>query len=219
MNKKAILLGATGLIGQNLLQQLLASSNYSQVLVLVRKPLPQTHLKLKQLVVNFEELANYKEEIIGDVVFCCLGSTAKKTPDPDIYRKIDYHYPLVVAEIALSNGATSYHLVSSMGANPNASLFYAKTKGEVERDLQKLAYQTICIYRPSLLDGTRIEERSGENIMINVMRFINPILIGSLKKYRSIKIAVVATAMLKNSLNLPKGKFVYLSNEIEEMGG
>lgn len=216
MSRKAILIGATGLIGHYLLTKLLANENYREVLVISRKALHINHPKLKVLVVNFDDLANYAQEINGDDVFCCLGTTIKQTPDLSNYRKIDYQYPLDVARIALANGATAYHLVSSMGADVKSKMFYSRTKGEVERDLQKIPFPSIYIYRPSLLDGNRKEKRSAENILIGLMRLLNPILIGSLKKYRSIKIEKVADAMLIEGTANEIGIHIYESDKIAE---
>ncbi|WP_432714824.1 NAD(P)H-binding protein [Pedobacter sp.] len=214
MEKKAILLGASGLIGSALLQQLLLNDNYTQVLVVVRKTLNIQHPKLKQLQVDFDHLDQYAAEIRGDVVFCCLGTTKQKTPDREQYKKIDYKYPLDAGWIAYTNGATQYHLVSALGANPKSGIFYSRTKGEVERDLKTIPFQAIYIYRPSLLDGHRTEHRFAEKLMINLMRFLNPVLVGPLKKYRSIRIETVAAAMVKKSLQEEKGIFTYPSDQI-----
>lgn len=217
MDKKAILIGATGLIGQDLLMKLLADENYSKVLVISRKQVNVTHPKLKEILINFDELADSATEIIGDHVFCCLGTTIKKTPDLTVYRKIDYQYPLDVANIAFANGAKQYHLVSAMGADVKSRLFYSRTKGEVERDLQKIPYQAIHIYRPALLDGNRKEERASENILIGLFRLLNPLFIGPLKKYRSIKIEKVAEAMLNKANSKEEGVYIYTSDEIAKI--
>ena len=216
---KAVLLGASGLIGSSLLGQLLASPHYSEVLVLVRKPLNQQHPKLKVLVVDFDKLNDYAENLKTDVVFCCLGTTKKKTPDQENYRKIDYQYPLDMGWIAYTNGAAQYHLVSSLGANPQSSVFYSRLKGEVERDLKTIPFKTIHIYRPSLLDGERKESRLGERLMIYAMRALNPLLIGGLKKYRSIRIDRVAAAMLNQSLVDKRGIFIHQSDQLLEGKG
>lgn len=216
--KEAIVVGATGLIGNSLLEQLLENPNYGKVTAIVRKKQLRQHPKLKQLVVNFDLLDSYADQIKGDVVFCALGTTKSKTPDQSQYRKIDYQYPLDVARIAFQNGATQYHLVSAMGANPNSGIFYSKLKGEVEQDLKKIPYNSIHIYRPSLLDGERKEKRAAESIMNSIMQVINPILIGPLRKYRSIKIERVASAMIKQSLKPETGIHTYLSDKIQQLG-
>jgi len=218
MKKKAILVGASGAIGNSVLKQILSDENFTEVLVLVRKDLGMQHPKLRQLVLNFDEINKYASEITGDVVFSCLGTTKAQTPDEAQYRKIDYQYPLDVAWIAQTNGATGYHLISAVGANKNSSTFYIKTKGEVESDLKAVPFESIYIYRPSLLDGERKDKRMAEGIMNVLMRLINPLLIGGLKKYRSIKVSTVASAMIKNSLSEQKGVFVYESDQIQEIG-
>lgn len=217
MGKKAILLGASGSIGSSLLQQLLANDNYTEVLALVRKDLNVEHPKLKQLVLNFDELNKYASEITGDVVFCCLGTTKSQTPDRDQYRKIDYQYPLDVAWIAQTNGAESYHLISAIGANKNSSVFYTRTKGEVESDLKAVPFKSIHIYRPSLLDGERKNPRFIEKVSNAIMHVINPLLTGSWKKYRSIKVSAVAKAMVRQSLTAQREIFIYESDQIQEL--
>ena len=217
MGKKAILIGATGLIGANLLEKLLVSSNYTEVLVIARKKIINNNSKLKQLTINLDELHLHADEIIGDDVFCCLGTTVKQTPNLELYKKIDYQYPIDLAHIAFKNGAKTYHLVSSVGADAQSRIFYTRTKGEVERDLQVIPYQSMNIYRPSLLDGDRKESRIGEKLMTIMMRLVNPILVGGLRKYRSIKIEKVASAMLTQAVKEPEGIHIYASDEIEQL--
>lgn len=215
---EAIIAGATGLIGNNLLHQLLDQPQYTKVIALVRKEINMQHPKLEQLVVDFDRLENHQEHIKGDVVFCALGTTKSKTPDQGQYRKIDHQYPLDIAFIAQQNGVSQYHLVSSLGANEHSAVFYTKLKGEVERDLKTIPFKAVHIYRPSLLVGNRKEHRSMEGFMVGMMRIINPLLIGGLKKYRSIKIETVASAMRKQSLKSLDGIFTYDSDEIEKIG-
>jgi len=219
MGKKAIIAGASGAIGNSLLKQLLTNEVYTEILVLVRKDLGIQHPKLQQLVLNFEDISKYAAQITGDVVFCCLGTTKSQTPDEAEYKKIDYQYPLDIAWIAQTNGARSYHLISAIGADKNSSTFYIRTKGEVERDLKAVPFESIHIYRPSLLDGERTQQRTLEKISNVIMRVINPLLFGSLKKYRSIKVSTVARAMIINSMNENRGVFVYESDLVQEIGG
>jgi uncharacterized protein YbjT (DUF2867 family) len=215
--KNAILIGATGLIGQDLLTKLLTNDGFKEVLVISRKDLQINHPKLKVIVTDFDNIDQYASALIGDEVFCCLGSTIKKTPDLSLYRKIDYQYPLDVANIAFKNGATYYHLVSAMGADIKSKLFYSRTKGEVESELQKIPFKGIHIYRPALLDGDRKEKRAAEKIMIGLFRLMNPLLIGPLKKYRSIKIEKVADAMLIKAIANEPGVHIYESDEITKI--
>jgi uncharacterized protein YbjT (DUF2867 family) len=217
MKKKAIIAGASGAIGNSLLFLLLENKDFAEVLVVVRKELRIQHPKLKQLVINFDQIGDYASEISGDVVFCCLGTTKSKTPDQQRYRIIDYQYPLDIAGIAVKNGTDSFHLISSIGADKNSSVFYTKTKGEVENDLQAFPFRSIHIYRPSLLDATRKDKRFMETSINLLMQIVNPILIAGLRKYRSIKVENVAKVMVDLSLENKPGIFIHESDEIQKL--
>jgi uncharacterized protein YbjT (DUF2867 family) len=217
MFNRAIVAGASGLVGSELVNILLNEDGYDEVLVLVRKELPLKHSKLKQLVVNFDELQTYAASLTGSAIFCCLGSTRKKTPDLNVYRKIDHDYPLQLARIGLANGIGQYHLVSAMGADAGSRNFYTKMKGETEDNIIKVGITALFIYRPAFLNGKRSEHRAMERFLEPVMRVIDVLLIGSLKKYRSIASAAIARAMYKQSLKNLKGINIYLSDKIKEL--
>lgn len=217
MAKRVVIAGASGLIGTKLLNLALSHQGVSEVLVLVRKELPLQHAKLKQLPVSFDRLEDYSDLIQGDVIFCCLGTTKRKTPDQTDYRKVDYDYPLKLGAIGAKNNVQQYHLVSSLGADKNSLVFYSRLKGEIEEAIQKLSFTSIHIYRPSLLTGDRNEHRTGEKLMTTIMKFLNPLLVGPLKKYQSIEAEVVAMAMLTQSLKDLKGTFIYPSDKIREL--
>lgn len=214
---KAIILGASGLVGNHLLTLLLSSESYKEIIALVRKPLEIESGKLTQVITEADTIINVKEQLLGDVVFCCIGSTKKKTPDLEEYYKIDHDYPLKVAAIALENGAKQYHLVSAMGADTESRIFYSKMKGELERDLLGLPYDGVHIYRPSLITGDRSEKRSLEDLSSTVMDFINPVLVGGLKKYQSISAETIAKAMYEKSIQNVPGNHIYLSDQIKEL--
>ena len=217
MKKTAIVLGASGLIGSNLLPLLLENSNFESIKIFVRKTLPVQHPKLLQILTNFEDLEAVKNEIKADVIFCCLGSTKSKTPDLKQYRKIDHDYPIYFAEEGLKNGLTEYHLVSALGANSKSSNFYTKMKGETENAIKVLDISSLYIYQPSFLKGNRTEKRLGEKIALFVMKLTDPLLMGSLKKYKTIAAEVVAKAMINESIKNKKGIFVLESDKIKEL--
>ncbi|HAL83194.1 MAG TPA: nucleoside-diphosphate sugar epimerase [Mucilaginibacter sp.] len=217
MAYKAIIAGASGLTGGILLDILLQQPDYDEVLLLLRKELPIRHQKLTQLVIDFDRLGDYEGQINGHAVFCCLGSTRKKTPDLSVYRKIDHDYPLQLAQIAAKNGIDQYHLVSALGANAASSNFYTKMKGETEEDIKKVGLKCLHIYRPSFLSGNRSEKRPLERFFSFIIKFIDPLLIGGLKKYRSIPAATVARAMYKQSLKNEEGVFIHSSDNIKQL--
>ena len=217
MANKAVIAGASGLIGSELLQFLLQSQQYNEVLALVRSELPLKHKKLVQLVVNFDQLDQYQASINGHALFCCLGSTRSKTPNLSVYRKIDHDYPLKLAQLAKQNKIPHYHLISAIGANSKSGNFYTKLKGETEDDIQQVGVRSLHIYQPSLLTGDRKEFRLAEKIASVAMKVIDPLLMGPFQKYRSIPAKTVAQAIYRQSLNTEEGVFVHPSNHIKQL--
>lgn len=217
MPHKVIIVGASGLIGSNLLSQLITSEDITEITILVRKQLGISNPKLKEIVIDFENLNEYASQIQGDILFCCLGTTKSKTPNAQEYRRIDLDYPLSLAKISLQNRVSQFHLVSSMGANPESNSAYLKLKGELETELKKLNIKSIHIYQPSFLEGNRRETRLIEKIMLPLMKLINPLLLGNWENYRSIKAETVAKAMINQSKKELTGIFTYQSKQIKEL--
>jgi uncharacterized protein YbjT (DUF2867 family) len=217
MLRKAVLIGASGLIGSHLLQLLLKSDDYSEVLIFSRSTLSISHPKLTQQIIDFDNTSQYSSLITGNVIFSCLGSTRNKTPDKNEYLKIDKDYPLAFAKFGLENGVKQFHIVTSLNSDPESSSSYLKLKGELENELKKLPYHSLQIYQPSYLEGFRKETRIDDRLMQPLMRLLNPLLIGRLKKYRSIKASEVAQAMFNQSIKDLSGTFIYTSNKIKEL--
>lgn len=217
MAYKVILVGASGLIGNSLLQALIASEQIAEITLLLRSFLAISDPKVKQMVVNFDDLESYASKINGDIIYCCLGTTKSKSPDLNNYRKVDFDYPLNLAKIGLKNGVKQVHIVSSLGANSDSKGFYLKIKGELENELKKLNIHSLHIYQPSFLEGKREENRPLEKIMLPIMRLINPFLSGSLENYRSIKASDVAKAVINQSFKELKGIYTYPSKQIKEL--
>jgi len=217
MPYRVILIGASGLIGSNLLSELIQSEAISEVLLLVRSTSGISNSKVKELVLNFDELNSYSFEIQGDIIYSCLGTTKSETPDSSLYRKIDLEYPLNLAKLGLKNGVTQFHIISSLGADAGSSNWYLKLKGDLEQELKKLNIPSLHIYQPSFLIGERRENRLADKIMKPLFGLIDPLLIGPLKKYRSIKAADVAKVMLSQSIKDLNGTFIYPSIQIQEL--
>lgn len=217
MNYKAVIAGSSGLVGGELLKKLLDNSEYDEVVVLVRKKLPLQHQKLQQVVVDFDRLADFENHIIGHALFCCLGTTRNKTPNLKDYRKIDHDYPVQLAKIAAKNSMSQCHIVSSLGANANSRIFYSKLKGETENDLKSLTFDSIHIYRPSLLTGKRPKKALSERFATFLFKIIDPFLIGKLRRFRSISAKTVAVAMVNQSIKNDFGIFIYPSDQIKKL--
>jgi uncharacterized protein YbjT (DUF2867 family) len=194
-NKTAIVLGSTGLVGSNLVQKLLQNNQFSRIKIIVRRPSGITHPKIKEYIVNFDELSSKDTMFKGDTLFSCMGTTIKKAGSKDAQYKVDFTYQYEVAKNAISNGVTNYVLVSSANANANSKVFYSRIKGELDEAIMKLSFERIIIFRPSILMGEREERRLGEELGSTIINCVGKI-IPSLKKYRSIKGKEVANAMV-----------------------
>lgn len=217
MDSSAIVLGSSGLVGGLLLNILLQSNHYKEVTVFVRRPLKIEHPKLKQIITDFKDLQALEPQIKGDILFSCLGSTNKKTPNKVDYIFVDKTIPETFADIASKKGLLQFHLVSAMGANSKSSIFYNRLKGETEDIIKSKDIPSINIYQPSLITGNRNEFRLGEKLASILFKFVNLFLIGALKTYRSIAAADIATAMYNISLLNKKGVYTYTSDKIKEL--
>ncbi|MGE5429988.1 MAG: NAD(P)H-binding protein [Syntrophomonadaceae bacterium] len=208
-NVKVLLCGATGLVGSECLRMLLHDPFIAQVNAMVRNPLEVNNPKLKEFLVNFDEMENYPEIFKVRAIICAIGTTIKKAGSKESFRKVDYHYPLRIARMGLQQGASHYVLVSSLGADARSHTFYARTKGELEDALKDLGYKQLTILRPSLLLGKRKEFRLGEEIAKS-FAFILP------GKYRANPAEKVASAIV-NAVKYPPPKIRYISSsEINE---
>lgn len=216
---KAVVLGATGMIGELLVQQLSTDDRFESVQLLVRRSIPAIHPKITVTVVNFDDPKEPGKSLgHGDVIFCALGTTkAKVKGDKAAYRKVDFEIPLEVGKQGLLNGFTQYVLVSAVGADPKAGNFYTKLKGEIEEALKTLGYPALHIFRPSLLMGKRKEHRTGEKMAQLIMPIFSVILIGKLKRFHPIKGETVARAMIEAASANRKGHHVYHYPDIQRL--
>lgn len=217
MSRTALLLGASGLIGGHCLEQLLADPDYAHVTILVRKLLSYTHPKLTQQVVNFDRLTEASNAFRVQDVFCCLGTTIKTAGSQEAFRRVDFTYPTESARLAVQQGATQFLLVSSLGADAKSSVFYSRTKGEVERAIAASDLSSVQIFRPALLLGQRAEVRTGEIIAEKVSRAISFLLVGPLRKYRPIQARAVATAMIAVAKRQSSGIHIYESDQLAQI--
>ncbi len=213
------MLGATGLVGKELVQILSENGYYQKVHLLVRRPIEVESEICEVHIVDFNELHKYHELFQVTDVFCCLGTTIKVAKTKEAFRKVDYEYPIEAAKLAKENGAEKYLIVSSMGADTKSLFFYSRVKGEVEETLSNLNIPSLHIFRPSLLLGKRDEFRLGENLAERASRVLNKIMIGPLRPYRGIQARKVAAAMVFVAQSNKKGKHIYLSHEIDSIVG
>jgi uncharacterized protein YbjT (DUF2867 family) len=217
----AVVIGATGLIGEHVVDELLQDDAFGKVRVLVRRPYNKQHTKLEAAIVNFEDMADLKAKLgTGDCIFCCVGTTqAKVKGDKTAYYKVDYDIPMHTAKLGTEAGFRSYLLVSAISANPSSSNFYVKLKGEVERDILQFSYNSLHIFKPGLLLGSRKEFRLGELIGKGMVRLLSFVFVGGLRKYKGIDGADVAKAMVSAAKKNANGKFSYDYNGMMSLVG
>ena len=195
MNKTAIIIGATGLTGSNLLQQLLKDDDFSTVKIFVRTATGFLHSKIQENIIDFNAIENIKDNISGDVLFSCLGTTIKQAGSRENQHMVDFTYQYAFAKHAADNGVNDYVLVSSASANAKSMFFYTKIKGELEQAVKKLPFSRIRILQPSILQGERKNKRAGEHVGVKIIDMLGNIL-PFLKKYRSITGEQLAKAMI-----------------------
>lgn len=210
--KTALIAGSTGLIGSQLLELLLESDQYKKVVAVTRQDLPE-HPKLKQIKIDFDKVNNLAEEVEADDVFCCLGTTMKKAGSKENFYQVDFYYPLLLARTSHSRGAKRFLLVSALGANKSARVYYNQVKGEVEEAINGVGFPAFHIFRPSLLLGSRKETRSGEDAAKFVYQYLGFLIPKRLKAIESIK---VARAMLHFASQPEEGVFIHESQELQQ---
>ncbi|MDQ0057898.1 NAD(P)H-binding protein [Paenibacillus harenae] len=214
MNRKAVVVGATGLIGKELVELLLNNRAYVDVTLLVRRRAGITHPKLREMVIDFDLLEQSDVNLTGADVFCTLGTTIKKAGTQEAFRQVDFAYPLALGRMAKTQGAKQLLIVTAMGADTSSRFFYNRVKGEIEVALNGLGLPALHIFRPSLLLGNREEFRLGERIGSSLSRILSPLFSGRLRKYRPIQARSVAKAMLLAARSSQSGILVYQSDRI-----
>ncbi|MBJ6110781.1 NAD-dependent epimerase/dehydratase family protein [Hymenobacter sp. BT523] len=214
MQKTALLAGATGLIGSQLLPLLLDSGRYAKVIVVGRKAVPTIHPKLVQVTTELDQLEDVRLKLIADDVYCCLGTTMAQAGSKEAFYKVDYLYVVRLAAVATANFASQFMVVSSMGADAESRIYYSRVKGEMEAAVRQTPFRAIHIFRPSLLLGERARPRLGERIGAVVLGLLRPLLRGPLLKYRPVTGATVAAAMLRAAEEDGGGVRVHESDEL-----
>lgn len=196
--KTAIVIGATGLIGNLLVNKLLADGRYKSVKVFARRSTRISHPKLEEHIVDFDEIVKWKFDISGDELFSAMGTTIRKAKSTAVQYKVDVTYQYEFAKAASENGIKNYFLVSASGSKASSKLFYLRIKGELDDKVQKLSFTKIRIFRPSLLLGKRPEKRFGEKAAERILKIVVPIF-PFLKSQRPIEGEKVAQAMIASA--------------------
>lgn len=214
----AVVAGATGMIGNYLVNLLLEDAFYDVIVTLTRRPLAIDSPKVEQRLVDFNQLK--AADLSGAThLFCCLGTTMKAAGSREAFRRVDYDYCERFARLGREAGATRLMLVSSVGADPKASSFYLKTKGQTEEAVSALGFEALHIFRPSVLMGQRTEDRPGERLAIRMSRGFEFLMRGSLAKYRPMPAGVLSAAMAAAGERGETGEHIHYYQDIVRLAG
>ncbi len=208
----AVMIGATGLVGSQVLKLLLADARFEVVQVFGRKASGMTHDKLREHVIDFDAPQGWASLVKGDVAFSALGTTIKQAGSQAAQKKVDFDYQWQFAQTAAKNGVATYVLVSSASADATSKVFYTRIKGELDRDVQTLGFERVRILRPSLLAGARATARPVERISSVLLGAVNAL--GIARRYREVQGSVVASAMITSALDPTKGTRIITLDEI-----
>lgn len=193
---KALVIGATGATGKDLVSKLLEDQDYKEVNIFVRKPTEIDHPKLKTHIVDFEKPEEWKNLVQGDVAFSCLGTTLKDAGSKESQKKVDYDYQYNFAKTAKENDVNDYILVSSYGANPKSKIFYSRMKGELEQSVKDLHFNKVTIFQPGMLERKH-SARTSEVLGGKIIKFANKF--GILTHQKPLPTDVLAQAMINSS--------------------
>lgn len=210
--RRALLVGATGLVGSHVLERLLDETTYSSVTVWARRPLALRGPGLRVETFDFEGIAAHK--VHAEHVFCCLGTTMRQARSQQAFRRVDFDYPVALARAAAQGGATRLVVVSALGANPGSRIFYNRVKGEMEAAVAAAGVPKTFFLRPSLLTGRRDEFRPGERLGQIAGLVLGPLL----GRYRPIPADLVAAAMVNAALGKARAGVIE-SEQIRELAG
>ncbi len=219
MTKQALIFGATGAVGRQLLDLCLKGDDYQQVTVVARRAAPFTHEKLNWMVCGFDALDGLAlpAELEGGDSYCCLGTTIKAAGSKEAFRQVDYNFVVEAAKLAKQSGVKNFSLVTAIGANATSNSFYNQVKGEVEAAIIAEQFSCLRLFRPSLLKGGRDEFRLGEELGNWVSWLLTPIFYLGLRKYQPIAIDTLARALytVTNEASATDAVCVYESDELQ----
>ena len=214
----ALVTGATGLVGKQLMDQLLAIDYYTKIKVFTRRPLNYKDNRIEEFVIDFDKLENHKDDMDAHDHFCCLGTTLRKAGSKEAFVKIDHDYPLQLAEIAMGSPSfVQFIVVTAVGANSSSPLFYNQVKGQIEDSLMELGMKRLHIFQPSLLLGPREDFRFMENVAKFFSAVLTFFVIGTKRRLWAIKGSDVAKAMLTVAKRSGDGVYVYKPSKIRKI--
>ena len=217
MIRNALIAGATGLVGKELVQFLLKTDYYNSLHIVGRRPYELEHLKIKSYKVDFNHFEEFKCSALIHDVYICLGTTMKKAGSRENFSKVDFGYILKIGQWARKNSVGKLAVISSMGSSESSKNFYLRTKGEMEKAIANLILPNVIVMRPSLLLGQREEFRLAEKMGIIFSRPLIKLMIGRLRKYRPVYASQVAKAMFHLTINAERMVTIVENEEIIDL--
>lgn len=210
----SIIAGSTGLVGNNILNQLCEDNH--NVIAISRKPISGLRPKATELVIDFESFLIEGSLPACNHVFLCLGTTMKIAGNKNNFRRVDFDYSLDIAKKAFESGAKKLTLISSGGADSSSKSFYLRVKGELEDSIIDIGFESVNIFRPGFLTGAGGRKRAvSEKIFMKLAKFLDLVLIGSARKYRSINAEVLARKMVSTLKSKPGVNYYYYDDFIK----
>ncbi len=206
--------GATGLTGNYCLEFLLLQIKITKVIAIGRKPTGIQNPKLEEVILKDNKLTS---KVVADAFICCLGTTIKKAGSKEAFKAIDFDLPIYLAQELFKNGCRTAAVISAMGADENSAFFYNQVKGKMETEMKKIGFESLSIFRPSIIDGPRKEKRFGEKVGLAVMKFLRPVFVGALKNYAPIHAKIIGRSLMAVILIKKPGTQVYTSHEIKKI--
>lgn len=209
----ALVAGATGAVGREVVNQLLEDPDFALVQIVVRRATGREHPRLVEFVTDFDDLAGYAQRhpqmLSADAVFCCLGTTLRAAGSRAAFEKVDYGYVTQLAELARVRDVPRFLMISAVGASPRATAFYSRVKGRAEEAVRLMSFHSLQVLRPSLLMGARDEHRPGEATAQKLAPLLSPFLMGPLAKYRPVQTTAVAAEMIRLAKQDRPGAYVH----------
>jgi uncharacterized protein YbjT (DUF2867 family) len=216
MDKKAIVIGATGVVGREVVKTLSLCDEISEIITFTRREYEFNSPKVINYVIDFDEIDNYADLVEGEFLFSCLGTTKSQVGSIEKQRIVDFSYQLKFAQVAATNGVHHYLLVSSPGADELSSNPYLKMKGDLDTAVNALDFASINLFKPMLIDGKRDDSRPAERLGVLLTQPLK--YIPGLKKYQKIKGIEIAQKMVYEALKLPRGKKEYALDQLFDLG-
>ena len=215
MDKKAIVIGATGVVGREIVKLLSQNDQFSEIITFTRREYEFNSPKVLNYVIDFDKISDYEELINGEFLFSCLGTTKSQAGSYAKQKLVDFTYQLEFAKHAAQNGIHHYLLVSSPGANSKSGNPYLQMKGELDESVKSLDFASISLFKPMLIDGERSDTRIGEKLGIMLTKPFK--FIPGLSKYQKITGVQIAEKMIFEALKEPKGKKEYVLDQLFDL--